>query len=290
MINCLSLHDLPFLNCKFLFQAGIGEAYCFISDTGHKTLFLFQLPILILMLFNIYFFMIFIIKHIQSQIATKEATFSRVSCRNQPSSSTTPGTNNTLTELKVKQGQAVLYMKLFFVLGIFWILENVQFIIRSYNGNHTGALEIFFTVIDCCNMLRGFFLFLIFICKRRVKVKIKRFLFCHFKGNIFSELPLSDLSGQNNIYSASDLSCRGIRTDNSDWHHDAAMGLVEVEGRGGRSSKGSRGSRSSNKGSQGSSKRSQGSSRSSDKERQGSEGGRDGVEDAVIPPVQIGNI
>ena len=47
-------------------------------------------------------------------------------------------------------------------------------------------------------MLRGFFLFLIFICNRKAKVKIQRFLFCQFQrdmlGDAEPELPLTDIT------------------------------------------------------------------------------------------------
>jgi hypothetical protein len=66
---------------------------------------------------------------------------------------------------------------------------------RKHYGEPSGVFNIFFVFVDCCNMLRGFFIFVIFICKRRVKMKIKRFLFCRFQGKMFGEAdqPLTDV-------------------------------------------------------------------------------------------------
>ena len=59
------------------FNAGIGDQSCFISTQGNKFLFLFHLPILIMMLINISFFVIIIIFLTAAQIKTKEARVSR---------------------------------------------------------------------------------------------------------------------------------------------------------------------------------------------------------------------
>ena len=65
----------------------------------------------------------------------------------------------------------ILYLKIFLILGVLWIIESIHYIIH----NHYGApcvsfksINFFFRIIDSCNMLRGFFLFIIFICKKNV--------------------------------------------------------------------------------------------------------------------------
>ena len=60
------------------FNPGIGDQTCFISMEGNKLLYLFHLPILIMMLMNITFFVIIIIFLTTAAIKTKEA---RVSIR-----------------------------------------------------------------------------------------------------------------------------------------------------------------------------------------------------------------
>ena len=67
-------------------------------------------------------------------------------------------------------------MKLFFVLGILWGCEGIHAIIHNEKENcQSSSLDVFFRAIDSLNILRGFFIFLIFICKRTVWTKITRY-------------------------------------------------------------------------------------------------------------------
>ena len=67
-------------------------------------------------------------------------------------------------------------MKLFFVLGILWGSEGIHAIIHNEKENcQNSPLDVFFRAIDSLNILRGFFIFLIFICKRTVWTKITRY-------------------------------------------------------------------------------------------------------------------
>jgi hypothetical protein len=69
-----------------------------------------------------------------------------------------------------------LYTKLFFVLGILWGCEGIHAIIHNEKENcQNSPLDVFFRAIDSLNILRGFFIFLIFICKRTVWTKITRY-------------------------------------------------------------------------------------------------------------------
>ena len=75
----------------------------------------------------------------------------------------------------------ILYGKLFFILGILWTFSFLHYLIH---GNHSNTscedfssyLEMFFRVIDSLNLLRGFLMFLIFVCKKTVWGKVKRSL------------------------------------------------------------------------------------------------------------------
>ena len=66
-------------------------------------------------------------------------------------------------------------MKLFFVLGILWGSEGIHAIIHKKEDCQNSPLDVFFRAIDSLNILRGFFIFLIFICKRTVWTKITRY-------------------------------------------------------------------------------------------------------------------
>ena len=68
-----------------------------------------------------------------------------------------------------------LYTKLFFVLGILWGSEGIHAIIHKKEDCQNSPWDVFFRAIDSLNILRGFFIFLIFICKRTVWTKITRY-------------------------------------------------------------------------------------------------------------------
>ena len=70
----------------------------------------------------------------------------------------------------------ILYGKLFFILGILWTFSFLHYLIHGDHSNscedYNTFLEIFFRIIDSLNILRGFFLFLIFVCKKSVLKKM----------------------------------------------------------------------------------------------------------------------
>ena len=75
-------------------------------------------------------------------------------------------------------------MKLFLVLGILWTIETVHFFVHNHYNEPCQTskyIKIAFRVLDSCNMLRGFFFFIIFVCKRNVWIKIQRFFFLKFR-------------------------------------------------------------------------------------------------------------
>ena len=72
----------------------------------------------------------------------------------------------------------ILYGKLFSILGILWTISFLHYMIHGDHSNsceeYSTFLEIFFRMIDGLNLLRGFFMFLIFVCKRTVWSKVVR--------------------------------------------------------------------------------------------------------------------
>ena len=78
----------------------------------------------------------------------------------------------------------VLYMKLFLILGILWTIETVHFFVHNHYNEPCQTsmyIKIAFRVLDSCNILRGFFFLIIFVCKRNVWIKIQRFFFLKFR-------------------------------------------------------------------------------------------------------------
>ena len=71
----------------------------------------------------------------------------------------------------------VLYTKLFLILGILWMFSTIHYILHSNHPDglcsYSNNLEVFFRVIDSLNLLRGFFMFVIFVCKENVKKKVR---------------------------------------------------------------------------------------------------------------------
>ena len=45
------------------------------------------------------------------------------------------------------------------------------------------AVDIFFRIIDFCNILRGFFFFIIFVCKRSIWEKVRHYWFLKFSSS-----------------------------------------------------------------------------------------------------------
>ena len=69
----------------------------------------------------------------------------------------------------------VLYTKLFFVLGLLWSFEGIHAVlIRDGPDFENPFLHYFFLTVDILNLLRGVFMFLIFVCKKTVWVKAKK--------------------------------------------------------------------------------------------------------------------
>ena len=63
---------------------------------------------------------------------------------------------------------------MFFVLGLLWIFDAVHAVINhGADFEDTSFLYYFFKGMEVLNLLRGFFMFVIFVCKRSVWVKVK---------------------------------------------------------------------------------------------------------------------
>ena len=67
--------------------------------------------------------------------------------------------------------QMVLFTKLFLIMGITWLSECIHI---ELHGDHSDMvhcnfyLEVFLRILGGLNMIRGFFIFLVFICKPKI--------------------------------------------------------------------------------------------------------------------------
>ena len=68
----------------------------------------------------------------------------------------------------------VLYTKLFFVLGLLWGLDGLHAVINEGAEFETDSIAYYlFKGAEILNLLRGFFMFVIFVCKRSVWRKVR---------------------------------------------------------------------------------------------------------------------
>ena len=69
-------------------------------------------------------------------------------------------------------------MKIFTIIGTLWILSFLHYIIHKDHSlgdtTEAGVIETVFRIVDGLNMLRGFFMFIILVCKKDVLNKLKR--------------------------------------------------------------------------------------------------------------------
>ena len=73
--------------------------------------------------------------------------------------------------------QLVLFTKLFLIMGLSWLSECIHI---ELHGDHTNMkncnfyVEVFLRILGGLNMIRGFFIFLVFICKPKIWNLVKK--------------------------------------------------------------------------------------------------------------------
>ena len=119
------------------------------------------------------------------------------------------------------------------MLGVLWIFESVHYF---YHGDHStiedcqDLQELFFRIIGCINLARGFLIFLIFVCKESTLKKLSRISLCGVRprlepgrgrGRTETSLTESFVSGQillrDNITNT-DVQSAGPLSDSSQEH------------------------------------------------------------------------
>ena len=70
----------------------------------------------------------------------------------------------------------MLYTKICLALGIPWIFESLHYLTHPHIENNEcfSATEIFFKISECLYFTRGIFIFIIFICKKTVWLRLKK--------------------------------------------------------------------------------------------------------------------
>ena len=67
-----------------------------------------------------------------------------------------------------------MFGKIFTIIGTLWIFSFLHYIIDKDHLEETGVIETLFRIADGLNMLRGFFMFIILVCKKDILTKLKR--------------------------------------------------------------------------------------------------------------------
>lgn len=161
------------------FNPGIGQDFkyelwmdayaskCFLSPSSEKIWF--YIPMLVLLSINTGVYMIMIFKLAIAKWETRNVRLS---------------TNQILSTNSDIAQQLIFFLKLFIVLGILWICDCLHRFIHKDKEDHDVSAEYFFQAIDVLILLRGFFFFVIFIMKKSVLIKLKRYFKCNQRQNI----------------------------------------------------------------------------------------------------------
>ncbi|XP_055537389.1 G-protein coupled receptor Mth2-like isoform X1 [Wyeomyia smithii] len=128
------------------YRPRFGEPSCFIHKNKWIEFVYFYLPLLILVVANLYFFVVTAIRIIRIQRAT-EAVLRNDSERH--------------SKFEKDRNRYGLYLRLFIVMGITWTFEIISWAAESENW--------FFYVADICNCLLGVIIFFLFVWKQRVR-------------------------------------------------------------------------------------------------------------------------
>ena len=76
-----------------------------------------------------------------------------------------------------------LYIKLFIVMGLLWLFDSLHFLLHGDHSQMDDCMtqvELMFRVLGCFNLSRGFFIFLIFVCKRSTLSKVCWYRYFYF--------------------------------------------------------------------------------------------------------------
>ncbi|XP_058833696.1 G-protein coupled receptor Mth2-like isoform X2 [Topomyia yanbarensis] len=128
------------------YRPRFGEYGCFIFRDKLVEFIYFYLPLLILVMANLYFFVVTAIRIVRIQHATD------VALRNG---------SRRHSKFEKDRHRFSLYLRLFIVMGVTWTFEIVSWAV--------GSSDWFFYVSDVCNCLLGVIIFFLFVWKQKVR-------------------------------------------------------------------------------------------------------------------------
>ncbi|KAM3965299.1 G-protein coupled receptor Mth2 [Aphomia sociella] len=135
-----------------IIKPGFGDKRCWFDNWVSELVYFFA-PVLVLVVCNMIFFAV---------------TAHRIRSIKQETSILKGSKSTTSNKLKHDKQRYSLYLKLFVVMGINWSVELISFIVGGSNW--------YWVLIDISNIMLGFFIFMIFVWKKKVRnLAIRRY-------------------------------------------------------------------------------------------------------------------
>lgn len=128
------------------YRPRIGITRCLVAEDKYVEFFYLYLPLLLLVLANVFFFVITAMRIIKIQ---RETSMVR------------RGDSKRHSKLDNDRDRFGLYLRLFIVMGVTWSLEVV-----SWAVNNVAWM---FYISDICNCMQGFLIFMLFVWKQKIK-------------------------------------------------------------------------------------------------------------------------
>lgn len=131
-------------------KPGFGDRRCWFDNWLSELIYFFA-PVLVLVVCNIVFFSV---------------TAHRIRSIKQETSILKGSKSTSKDKMKNDKQRFSLYLKLFVVMGINWSVELISFAV--------GGSNLYWVIIDISNIMLGFFIFMIFVWKKKVRNLIVR--------------------------------------------------------------------------------------------------------------------
>ncbi|XP_063383815.1 G-protein coupled receptor Mth2-like isoform X2 [Cydia fagiglandana] len=135
---------------NYILKPGLGDMKCWFEDWKRDLIYFFT-PVLVLVLCNTILFSVTAhrIRSIKQETAILKSSESARSDR-----------------LKKDKQRYGLYLKLFMVMGVNWSVELISFAVGGSNW--------YWVVVDLSNVMLGFFIFFIFVWKKKVRNLVRK--------------------------------------------------------------------------------------------------------------------
>lgn len=128
----------------------------------------------------------------------------------------------------------ILYGKLFVVMGLLWVCECIHYILHGDHSTIYDCLsypELVFRILGCFNLARGFFIFVIFVCKKSTISKISRVKLCGVSLRFIGKIGKPRRSfGSSKVNASLGTTEHGDVVTLESWHNEDKMESLHVDG------------------------------------------------------------